>query len=178
VAHSSLFTSNTDEWFTPAELFDELNAEYGPFELDVCATPENAKCSNFFTKEQDCLKQDWTVVKKCWMNPPYGHPEKPCKPQCPKQKCKKRGWHVETYIPGVIDFMRKASETAKQGTMVVALVPARTDAKWWHSYVWDRKARAPYPGVCINYLKGRRTFGGAKSSAPFPSVVVIFNPPT
>ena len=39
----------SDEWETPQELFDELNKKY-KFTLDVCATAENAKCSNYFTK--------------------------------------------------------------------------------------------------------------------------------
>lgn len=50
--------AETVEWATPQHLFDELNEEFG-FTLDVCATPENAKCDQFFTKEQDGLKQIW-----------------------------------------------------------------------------------------------------------------------
>ena len=53
-----LFSSNTDMWSTPQDFFDKLDAEFH-FNLDVCATPENAKCSRFFTKEQDGLKQSW-----------------------------------------------------------------------------------------------------------------------
>jgi phage N-6-adenine-methyltransferase len=62
-------SSETCEWATPQEFFDRLNEQHH-FELDVCATPENAKCERFFTKEQDGLKQEWTG--RCWMNPPYG----------------------------------------------------------------------------------------------------------
>lgn len=54
----SLLSSNTDEWATPQALFDKLNATFY-FTLDPCATPENAKCAKFYTKEQDGLKQDW-----------------------------------------------------------------------------------------------------------------------
>ena len=36
------FSSKTDMWATPQDTFDALAAEFGPFELDVCATPENA----------------------------------------------------------------------------------------------------------------------------------------
>jgi phage N-6-adenine-methyltransferase len=63
------FRSESCEWATPQDLFDQLNAEFG-FETDVCATAENAKCSAYFTKEQDGLRQEWKGV--CWMNPPYG----------------------------------------------------------------------------------------------------------
>lgn len=62
-------TTGRYEWETPQRLFDELNNEFA-FELDVCATSENAKCLHFFTKEQDGLSQRWTGT--CWMNPPYG----------------------------------------------------------------------------------------------------------
>lgn len=55
---SGLTSSNTDEWATPQDLFDKLDATFH-FTLDPCATPENAKCAKFYTKEQDGLKQDW-----------------------------------------------------------------------------------------------------------------------
>ncbi len=63
------FSSKTDLWATPQELFDRLDREFR-FDLDVCATPENAKCERYFTPEQDGLVQEWRGV--CWMNPPYG----------------------------------------------------------------------------------------------------------
>ena len=50
-----MFSSKTDAWATPQRFFDELNREFN-FELDVCATPENAKCRRFYTKEQDGLE--------------------------------------------------------------------------------------------------------------------------
>lgn len=63
------FSSQTDEWPTPQDFFNRLNEEF-QFELDVCATPENAKCERFFTKHENGLLQEWKGV--CWMNPPYG----------------------------------------------------------------------------------------------------------
>lgn len=63
------FSSETNLWATPMSFFQKYDALYG-FELDVCASVENAKCKRFFTKEDDGLKQEWTGV--CWMNPPYG----------------------------------------------------------------------------------------------------------
>ena len=65
----TLFSSKTDMWETPQDFFDQLDAEFH-FETDVCATPENAKCSRYFTPEMDGLQQEWTGV--CWCNPPYG----------------------------------------------------------------------------------------------------------
>ena len=56
------YTNRSDEWSTPQDVFDELNAEFH-FDLDPCATDENHKCENYFTKEQDGLKQNWGGVQ-------------------------------------------------------------------------------------------------------------------
>lgn len=106
------FSSATDLWETPQEFFDKVNAEFG-FELDVCATPENAKCPRYFTKEIDGLAQEWKGV--CWMNPPYGRE--------------------------IGRWMRKAYESARGGATVVCLVPARTDTAWWHDYATKGEVR-------------------------------------
>lgn len=101
-----LFSSATDEWETPQDLFDELNAEFS-FTVDVCALPINAKCSRFFTPEQDGLIQEWSL-ETCWMNPPYGRQ--------------------------IGKWIRKAYEESQKGATVVCLLPARTDTAWWHDY--------------------------------------------
>ena len=56
-ALAAQFSSATDLWETPQWLFDELDREFG-FSLDVCAIPENAKCQQFFTADEDefCAK--------------------------------------------------------------------------------------------------------------------------
>ena len=130
------FSSATDLWSTPQDLFDKLDREFG-FTLDVCATTENAKCTRFYTKAEDGLAQPWTGV--CWMNPPYGRT--------------------------IGNWMAKARKAAKSGATVVALVPARTDTRWWHDYATKGE---------IRFLPGRLRFGGGEHSAPFPSAIVIF----
>lgn len=65
-------------------------------------------------------------------------------------------------------WVKKASEA--KGGIVVILIPARTDTKYFHEYIYNK------PNVEIRFLKGRLKFGGSKNSAPFPSMVVIFNP--
>lgn len=64
-----MFSSKTDLWSTPQNLFDSLDHEFH-FDCDVCALPENAKCNKYYSPDQDGLKQEWTGT--CWCNPPYG----------------------------------------------------------------------------------------------------------
>lgn len=154
----ALFSSDKAEWETPPELFAVLDAEFR-FELDVCATKANAKCKQYITPEIDALavRVPWvdsplTVGRttRCWMNPPYGR--------------------------SVGRWVQKARhEALTKGGLVVCLLPARTDTAWWHSYVWDRKAHRPQAGTQVRLLKGRVRFVGAPASAPFPSVVVVFD---
>lgn len=99
------FSSATDLWATPQDFFDSYDKKYN-FSLDVCASKENAKCSRYFTKEDDGLTQIWQG--SVWMNPPYGRE--------------------------IIKWMRKAYESSLEGATVVCLVPSRTDTKWWHEY--------------------------------------------
>jgi hypothetical protein len=65
------------------------------------------------------------------------------------------------------NWMRKAYESAKEGALVVCLVPSRTDTRWWHDYAMKGEVR---------YVKGRLKFGDSKNSAPFPCAVVVFRP--
>lgn len=134
--HAVHYSSASDEWATPDDFFAELDAVFR-FDLDACASAENAKCERYFTREQDALKQRWHGT--VWMNPPYGRQ--------------------------IDKFIAKAYEESLAGATVVCLVPARTDTRWWHNYAAQGQ---------VTYLKGRLKFGGASTSAPFPSAVVIF----
>jgi phage N-6-adenine-methyltransferase len=99
------YSSATDLWSTPQDLFDQLDEEFG-FTLDVCAIPDNAKCTDYFTAEQDGLAQEWRGV--CWMNPPYGD--------------------------AIARWVEKAYQSGKSGATVVCLVPARVDTGWWWNF--------------------------------------------
>lgn len=130
------FSSKTDMWATPQILFDELNKKFS-FEVDVCAIAENAKCEKYFTPEMDGLKQEWHGI--CWMNPPYGR--------------------------GIGEWIKKAYESSMAGALVVCLLPARTDTRWFHDYCTKGK---------IQFIRGRLKFGGHQNAAPFPSMIVVF----
>lgn len=56
-----MYSSKTDQWATPLDFFQEIDAEFG-FDLDPCADEENHKCERYFTKEQNGLLQDWGGV--------------------------------------------------------------------------------------------------------------------
>lgn len=98
------FATGKQDWETPESIFEPLNKVF-KFTLDVCATKENTKCSNFFTIEDNALIQNWQGI--CWMNPPFGEQAK---------------------------WVKKAYEESKKGTTVVCLLPARTNTIWWHDY--------------------------------------------
>jgi phage N-6-adenine-methyltransferase len=131
------FSCATVEWETPQWLFDELSWIYGGFTLDPCATRENAKCERFFTRSEDGLTQPWDG--KVFCNPPYGR-------------------EIEKWV-------QKAFESARDGVLVVCLLPARTDMRWWQNY-----ARRGH----VHFLRGRLKFGQARNAAPFPSAIVTF----
>ena len=134
------FSSDSNEWATPKGLFDILDEEF-LFTLDPCATKDNAKCSKFYTQEDDGLSQDWSN-ERVFMNPPYGRE--------------------------IGKWIKKAYEEYEKGAIVVCLIPARTDTRYWHDYIFSH--------ATIRFLKGRVKFenGNKPQSAPFPSAVVIF----
>lgn len=150
-----MFSKKSDEWQTPQELFDSLNAEFGPFKMDVAATIKNTKClyfCSFDDNSEDGLTTDW--MSNNWCNPPYSM---------------------------VKEFVAKAVEEQKNRKQTVMLIPARTDTRFFHDYIYQK------PDVEIRFLKGRIKFispngellrgtkmNGSNNAAPFPSMVVIF----
>jgi len=58
-------------------------------------------------------------------------------------------------------------ERAHEADVAVFLIPARTDTRWFHNIVLPHAKE-------IRFIKGRLKFGGAKTGAPFPSMIVVF----
>lgn len=138
--NEALLSTGKDDWETPQSFFNELNKEFN-FTLDPCATHETAKCAKYYTAEEDGLKQDWEG-ETVFCNPPYSS----------RQQTK---WVEKCY-----------REAKKLNTVVVALLPARTDTIRFHEYIYGKAE--------IRFLKGRLKFVGAPSTAPFPSMIVIW----
>lgn len=136
-----MFSSARDDWETPQDVFDRLDEEFH-FTLDPCADAYNHKCSKYYTKEQDGLIRSWRG-ETVFCNPPYGR-------------------ELKYWVSKAL------SEANDQSTIVVMLIPARTDTLWFHNYIYQN------PTVEVRFIKGRLRFGGSKNSAPFPSMIVIF----
>lgn len=134
-----MFSSKTDDWATPQDFFDKLDLEF-QFTLDPCADLHNHKCARYYNQEQDGLIHDWGG-KRVFCNPPYG-----------KEIAK---WVQKSF-----------EESRKKNTLVVMLIPARTDTKYFHDFIYGKAE--------IRFIRGRLKFGNAKTAAPFPSMVVIF----
>lgn len=137
------FSSKTDLWETPQDLFEQIDREFH-FDVDVCAMPENAKCARYFTPDVDGLSQTWEGI--CWCNPPYGRQ--------------------------IRDWVKKAWFSAARGATVVMLLPARTDTSWFHDYIYGsmqteirflrgrlkfsgEKHGAPFPSMIVVF-RGRK----------------------
>jgi len=156
------FSSNSDEYETPKEIFDPLNKEF-KFVADMACTEENKKCKLGVTSS---LAAPWIYSlnkriknKNVWCNPPYS-----------------RGLQKK--------FLKQGFEAMSDGITSVFLVPSRTDTKAWHDYIWDEAKHKPRKDVEVRLLKGRIFFEingepvpdkkGKPSAAPFPSAIVIF----
>lgn len=140
----ALMTSNRDDWETPWALFNELDKEFH-FTLDPCSSDSNAKCKKHYTIKENGLKQSWKD-EIVFCNPPYGSEIK--------------------------HWVKKAHDEWKNNyATVVMLIPARTDTKYFHDYIYKQAE--------LRFIKGRVKFeicgDNFGKGATFPSMVVIFN---
>ena len=137
------FSSAKQTWGTPVHIFAALDKKYGPFCLDAAADALNAKCPVYFDESQDSLKQEWAPYGKVFLNPPY---------------------------KGIAAWIEKCVVESRKGAYIVVLMPARTDTRYFHDHIYNKKY------VDIVFLKGRIKFQGAPAAAPFPSMLAIFKP--
>ena len=76
-------------------------------------------------------------------------------------------WCNPPYGNRIVDWVEKAYRESHNGVTTVMLLPVRTDTRWFHSWVIGKAE--------IRFLKGRLKFGDAVNSAPFPSMIVVYN---
>lgn len=138
---------SSDHWSTPQSIVDLLAADYGPFDLDPCCRVETAKAPKFYTPSDNGLVQPWTG--RVWLNPPYSKPA---------------------------PWLEKARHETRKGhcSVVVALLPVRTDTRWFHNLV---------NGVAeIRFLPGRiKWIGWQGTPIPNPkdpSMIAIYRSTT
>jgi phage N-6-adenine-methyltransferase len=147
--HEAFVSSKKMDYATPKPFYDALDSVFH-FDTDLAASPENALCPQYFTEDDDSLKQLWRGT--CWLNPPYGR-------ALPK-------------------FVAKAAAEASVGynNTIVMLIPARPDRLWWDEHIWSRQ-RSTYRDYCVDvcFVRGRLRFGAETNQAPFPSAVVVFS---
>lgn len=120
-----MFSSVSNEWETPQDFYDELNKEFN-FTLDPCCQEYNHKCDKYYTSEMDGFNKSWEG-ETVFCNPPYGR-------EIGK-------WVKKCY-----------EESKKDNTTVVMLVPARTDTRWFHDYIYKKE------NVEVRFIKGRLKF--------------------
>jgi site-specific DNA-methyltransferase (adenine-specific) len=101
--------------------------------------PKERKCNKFYTPTIDGLSQSWEH-ERVFCNPPYGHE--------------------------IAKWVNKCYEESKKAEIILALLPARTDTKWFHDYIYGKSE--------ITFIKGRLKFGNSKNAAPFPSMIVCW----
>jgi site-specific DNA-methyltransferase (adenine-specific) len=118
-----------------------MKLEYN-FTIDVCADTTNNKVKNYFNEKANGLAQSWQN-NVCWCNPPYTRNK------------------IELWV-------KKAALEVSDDCTIVMLLPARTDTRWFHDYIYRN------PNCKITFLRGRLKFSGHKNSAPFPSMIVEF----
>jgi site-specific DNA-methyltransferase (adenine-specific) len=154
--------SGSDEHGTPQALFDRLDDEFH-FDLDVCATAPT-----------EIWEPDPGEDTGSWMLDPGNA-------KCPiyftkeddglSQQWFGRVWMNPPYTKGQVGvWIQKLLKELVVGriTLGVALTAARPDTAWF-------QVVASYANE-IRFLKGRLTFEGQSNAAPFPSVVLVFDP--
>ena len=138
--------AGNQNWRTPNEFFDGVNDFVGGFDIDVCASNDNAKCEKYFTIEEDALKQDWEGL--CWCNPPYSN----IKPFMQQAISQAYGNDVETFM----------------------LIPANFDTKYYHELVFDMVEFVEAVYVVKGRLRFLGENNEPLGTPKFPSVVIHY----
>ena len=149
--------SGKSDWETPRDLFDALWTEFGPFDLDPCAKPENYTATRICTEGGKILNPEpstyYGQIVADGLTVPWWGPRVYCNPP---------------YGRNIGKWIEKCCREAGEGKaeLVVALLPVATDTRWWRWFVTEATE--------VRFLKGRVTFVGAAGPAPFASAIVVW----
>ncbi len=138
--NAGLMSSDSVVWGTPQPLFDLCDRVFGPFDMDVCANAENAKCDRYLTEADNGLIAAWGF--RAWCNPPYGKT--------------------------IALWIGRAFAHAQGGAgSVTMLLPARTDTRYWWDYCtkaqilflpgrlrFNDAGSAPFPSAIVHFAAG------------------------
>lgn len=143
---TALYTSDSDEWFTPPAVVERVVRALSGIDLDPCSNPDAVKvvpAATHYTKSDNGLEYGWRG--RVFMNPPYSH--------------------VDT-------FAAKLAEEYRQGniTEAIVLVPARTETRWWRAI--PAEVVAFFHGR-LRFLNSPDTEAGP---ATFPSAALYVGP--
>ncbi len=138
-------SSTSMKWQTPTEILEALYEAFGIFDVDPCSPSANrasapVKASVHYTEADDGLSLPWHGT--VFINPPYGRAL--------------RMWVAKA----------EAEVRCGNARTVVALIPARTDTRYWHEHIAGT--------ATVFFLRGRLTFGSADAAAPFPSALALW----
>ena len=143
--NKQLFTSNSNEWYTPQYIIDWIEEHFQEIYTDPCASKHSKIGRINYTIEENGLTKPWRLFT--FVNPPYGRDIK--------------------------KWIKKAYEESKKSYNcgVVMLIPARTDTTYWHEYIFN-KANIFFIKGRIKFLDEDLK---ERDAATFPSALVLFN---
>jgi phage N-6-adenine-methyltransferase len=101
------------DYETPRDLLDAVEARWGKLEVDLAATPENAKAPFYITPEQNSLSLRWPADRVMWLNPPYGD--------------------IKPWAQACAEWTMRAAPRGR----ILFLVPASVGASWFWKWVWS-----------------------------------------
>lgn len=143
--NGAAISSTHHGWHTPPEILEILYGVFRQFDLDPCSPSSDRRIAPVkarvrFTIADDGLSLPW--FGRVFMNPPYGR-------ELPRWTAKAR-----------------KEVAAQRARVVAAILPSRTDTRWWHT---DLVGHAH-----IGFLQGRIRFGDGAQAAPFGSAIVVW----
>lgn len=119
---------NKDHYETPPWLFNPLNDLFS-FDIDLCASKDNALVPEYFDEERDSLKQCWSAhATHAFCNPPFS----------------KEGRKDE--------FIAKAAKESRDGVTTVMVLPSKVDTVAFHERIYRQSM------VTVEFLRGRPRF--------------------